>query len=145
MGDKFIARVSTAELSQALKSIDAYDGQSRLRVEKALQDGTKRIAGGARQRVAVRSGKTKKAIRTGFSRAKLEGYVKAGTRYAHIIEFGAKPHKITKKKKVLVVKGQPISGDIQHPGAKSRPFMRPAFESEASNITKDVLKAVQKI
>lgn len=144
MGNSFVVRVSTAELSQALKSIDVYDGKTRLKVEKALLGGTKRVASGARTRVAVKSGRTKRSIRTGFSRVKMEGQVKVGQPTAHLLEFGSRPHKIPSKKKKLRVNGQFVAGDIQHPGSKARPFLIPAFEAEAPNITKDVLKAVEK-
>lgn len=144
MGNSFIVRVSTAELSQALKSIDVYDGKTRLKVEKALLGGTRRVASGARTRVAVRSGKLKRSIKTSFSRVKLEGHVKAVQPYAPLVEFGTRPHKIPSKKKKLRVNGKLVAGDIQHPGSKARPFLIPAFEAEAPNITKDVLKAVEK-
>lgn len=144
MGNKFIMKVSTAELSNAIQSINAYDGKSRLGVEKALQDGAKWVANGARQRVAVRSGKTKRSIKNSFSRQKLESYVKATTHNAHLIEFGTRPHKIRiKRKKVLVIEGGMAGKEVMHPGTRARPFMRPAFEAEAPNITKEILKVVQ--
>ena len=145
MGNKFIMKVSTSEMSNAIQSINAYDGKSRLGVEKALQDGAKHVASGAMQRVAVRSGKTKRSIKNSFSRQKLESYVKATTHNAHLIELGTKPHSLSKgaKRKIMVINGHPVSGEVTHPGTRARPFMRPAFEAEAPNITKEILKVVQ--
>lgn len=47
---------------------------------------------------------------------------------APIVEFGAKPHTITPKHKVLrLADGSFVSGPIQHPGARARPFLRPTL------------------
>jgi HK97 gp10 family phage protein len=43
--------------------------------------------------------------------------------YAHMIEFGTKPHSITKGGK----------GEKNHPGTSPKPFMRPALDSESFN------------
>lgn len=141
--------VSNTELSKAIKSIDAYDGKTRLKVEKALMDGVRRTASGARTRVAVNSGKLKRSIKSGFSRVKLEGQVKATQPYAHLVEFGTRPHKLTpKNKKVMKIDDNGMrrftGRGIHHPGSKTRPFMVPAFEAESPNITKDIIKAVEK-
>ena len=89
---KFLAKVTSSDLNKAMSSISAWDGKTRLAIENALQDSTKNIARGAKQKVAQRSGKLKKSIKTGFDRRKPEGLVKAKTPYAHIVEFGAKAH-----------------------------------------------------
>ena len=47
----------------------------------------------------------------------------ADTFYAHMVEFGTRPHSVSKKGK----------GDPTHPGTSPRPFMRPAFDSQAHN------------
>jgi len=147
MGNKFIMKVSTAELSNAINSIDLYDGKTRLKVEDVLNQGAKWVANGARQRVAVRSGKTKNSIKSSLSRPKLESYVKATTPQAHLVEFGVKPHSLDKgaKRKVMVINGHPVSGKIMHPGTKARPFMKPAFEAEVGAITRAIVKAVGKV
>ena len=100
---KFLAKVTSSDLTKAMSSISAWDGKTRLAIENALQDSTKNIARGAKQKVAQRSGKLKKSIKTGFDRRKPEGLVKAKTPYAHIVEFGAKAHIVrAKNKKALL-------------------------------------------
>jgi hypothetical protein len=43
-------------------------------------------------------------------------------------EFGTKPHEIEPKKKVLkLADGSFVSGPIQHPGMKAKPFLRPTL------------------
>lgn len=81
---KFLAKVTSSDLTKAMSSISAWDGKTRLAIENALQDSTKNIARGAKQKVAQRSGKLKKSIKTGFDRRKPEGLVKAKTPYALI-------------------------------------------------------------
>lgn len=51
--------------------------------------------------------------------------------YAHMIEFGTKPHKITSKKGFLSINGRLVKS-VNHPGIRAHPFMRPAFENKAS-------------
>lgn len=44
--------------------------------------------------------------------------------YAHLVEFGTKPHILTPKKR----KNSNYRGPKHHPGAQAKPFMRPAFD-----------------
>lgn len=60
---KFYAKVTSNDLTKALGSISAWDGKTRLAVENALQNGTKAVARGAKQRVAQRSGKLKNLLK----------------------------------------------------------------------------------
>lgn len=41
--------------------------------------------------------------------------------YAHMVEFGTRPHALSK------------GGEVTHPGTAPRPFMRPAIDSQAQN------------
>ena len=49
---KFYAKVTSNDLTKALNGISAWDGKTRLGIENALQDGTKNIARGARQKLS---------------------------------------------------------------------------------------------
>lgn len=52
--------------------------------------------------------------------------------YAHLVEYGTQPHKITPKKQnlenALNTNLYGFKGSVDHPGAKAKPFMRPAFD-----------------
>lgn len=48
-------------------------------------------------------------------------------KYAHLVERGAAPHRVTRKTKTSEV-------SWQHPGAKAKPFMKPALEAVGSQI-----------
>ena len=73
---KFLAKVTSSDLTKAMSSISAWDGETRLAIENALQDSTKNIARGAKQKVAQRSGKLKKSIKTGFDRRNRKVWLK---------------------------------------------------------------------
>jgi len=65
-----------------------------------------------------RHGDLKKSITKSFNRSKLIGQVytrKKDGWYAHMVEYGTKPHWMPKRK-------------WMHPGAKPKPFMRPAWD-----------------
>ena len=66
-------------------------------------------------RIDNRSGQVIASIKAG-GKVKRTG---ADVFYAHMSEFGTKPHALSK------------SGEINHPGTSPRPFMRPAIDSQA--------------
>lgn len=47
--------------------------------------------------------------------------------YAHLVEYGTKPHMI---------------GKVFHPGAQPKPFMRPAFHTQAENAKNRIIHTV---
>lgn len=48
--------------------------------------------------------------------------------HAHLVEFGTKPHRIRPKDKKALRIGGRFIGEAKHPGAKAKPFMRPAAD-----------------
>lgn len=109
-----------------------------VKVEKTVLRGALNAAGqvlrrDAMQRVPVKSGALKKSIRVA-TRSKggvVSATVRAGDRtafYAHMVEFGTAGHKINAKKGSLLAIGVP---SVQHPGARAKPFMRPALDARA--------------
>jgi HK97 gp10 family phage protein len=152
MGRGFQINYKVPEIQQALNNISAYDGKTRLKIEEAISQSTKAIAAGAKQRVPVRTGNLKKTIKSSFDRGTATGYVKAGKYlgsqsggypYAHLVEFGTKPHTIVAKNaKALSIRGGFIE-QVNHPGAQEHPFMRPAFEQEKPNLIRNVTQAVK--
>lgn len=53
-------------------------------------------------------------------------------KYSHLVELGTKPHSI-KLGKALELNGVPLPAGtvIHHPGAKPKPFLRPAIQGQA--------------
>ncbi|WP_303706934.1 HK97 gp10 family phage protein [Phascolarctobacterium succinatutens] len=149
MPRSYITTLSDEELTKCLKQIKAFDGKTRLGVEKALRNGTKRVRTGAARRVAVRSGTLKRSLRSGFSRAKLEGVIRAKQPYAHLVEYGAqgffaKPKKTGIRALKMNIGGKAVySKSARVPARKARPFLAPAFEDEAPRIIADVKKEIE--
>ena len=149
-GKGFRVNFSVPELSQTISQIDAYDGRTAAKVEKAVQTSTKNIGAGARRRVPVRSGDLKKAISSRFDSKSITGYVAARKPYAHLVEFGAKgAAEKPEKKKALQIPSPGIGlADIsatkaQIPARREHPYMRPSFEDEKPKLIQGVKEAVK--
>lgn len=114
-----------------------------------LRAGAVVIADEARSRLvshgSVQTGALRDSIRvrTGKKRGNtVYAYVTAGSRkskdspwYAHLVEYGVKPHVIiagggTKSGKALAAMGRILGEKVDHPGAPPKPFMRPALDSK---------------
>lgn len=135
-----------AELQKFLDTLPAKMEANILRA--ALRAGAKPMLESARQNVPVGEPNEKnKKLYSGYTGAlrdslrisgrinKTKGNVtvsvKAGgknkktgadTFYAHMVEFGTRPHSVSKKGK----------GDPTHPGTNPRAFMRPALDGNAT-------------
>ena len=81
---------------------------------------------------------------------KISARVVAGNKtafYAHMVEFGTVKHQIKpKSRKSMVIAGM-MREVVNHPGARKKPFMRPAADaaaqesSEAMNALKDYMRS----
>ena len=136
-----------AELQQYLNSLSPKLESNVIR--GALRAAAKHIAEAARKnapvgepselakrRYKVYAGALRDSIRVGARIDRRNGqvvaYIRAGGRikkngaipfYAHFLEYGVRPHSLTKGGK----------GDNNHPGISPRPYMRPALDAEAKN------------
>lgn len=83
----------------------------------------------------ARRGELKRSIRISMraSKSTVRATLKAGNKiawYAHLVEFGTARHWIKpKNRKSLFVAGL-FKEVIDHPGARPKPFMRPAFDGK---------------
>jgi HK97 gp10 family phage protein len=51
--------------------------------------------------------------------------------YAHFVEYGTGPHRIAAYRAgALVINGRLVKS-VEHPGARARPFLRPALDTQA--------------
>jgi HK97 gp10 family phage protein len=103
----------------------------------ALRAGANVMKDGAKAGVPVKTGKLRKSLavttgsKGGLVTAKLKARGKMAP-YAVLVEFGTRPHKIKPKKKGGLTVGGNIVAEVDHPGARPRAFMRPAFDSKAA-------------
>jgi HK97 gp10 family phage protein len=119
----------------------------------ALRAGANTLRAEARAKVPVDSGALRQSIRVSarLRGTKATARVTAGGRarkgdafYAHMVEFGTQAHKISANmKRALVINGQLVRGEISHPGARPRPFMRPALDAKAQQAIEDVARYIR--
>ena len=112
-------------------------------VKRAMRTGASIISKEAKRLAPRRTGTLRKAIAVGNVRddVAVRVYVRRGRGqkndgwYANLVEQGTSAHEIRPwkdRKKVLAAGGKIYGRRVRHPGARARPFMRPALESSAS-------------
>lgn len=71
------------------------------------------------------------------------GVVVAPT-YAHLVEYGTKPHVIRPRQRngVLALAGRLIHGSVRHPGARPHPYLRPALEQNRTSAVSRVAESL---
>lgn len=119
-----------AELQALLDTLPAKMEQNIIR--GALRAGMKPIIDDAKRNVAVASGVLRDGLRISVRAkgGKVTASLKAGGKHGYLasfIEYGTRPHRIPGP---LVIGGRVIAG-VDHPGARARPFMRPALDGQA--------------
>ena len=124
------------------RELDAFLQQLPVKVERnilraAMRAGANEFKKAAKDGVPVDDGDLKASIRvtTRTKGSTVYASLKAGGRKAphwHWVEFGTATHKIKAKPGHALSFGGVTVQDVNHPGAKPKPFMRPAFDSAAA-------------
>jgi len=139
-----------AELERALSQLP--DKLERNVVRSALRMGAKQIEAEAKRLVPVKSGELRDSIRVSVrlikgkpvATIKAGGRGKGGAFYAQMVEFGTSAHFIkASSAKSLFIAGLMRDG-VNHPGATSKPFMRPALDSAAAQAVKAFAEQIRK-
>lgn len=100
----------------------------------ALRAGAKVYLGEVQARIPVASGQLRASARI-TSRAQgasVSASVKVGNIvawYAHLVEFGTRPHVIRAAPGRAMRFGGVTTREVHHPGTRARPFMRPAADA----------------
>ena len=121
----FYVQVDDRELVAALLRLEKI---AKKRVgTKVIRRAAAPIRADAKTRVPVKTGDLKRSIRTyvKVGRFSISGKVESRLPYAHLVELGTKPHYQTRK-----LKHEKKKRAVKHPGAKPKPFLRPAFDSK---------------
>lgn len=125
-----------AELHKALQELPAKIERNVLR--GGLRAGAKVIETAARERVPVKQGLLRDSIgvsmRVSSKTGTVRATIKAGSKkawYAHLVEFGTARHWIKPKNRKSLFLAGLAKEVVDHPGARQRPFMRPAFDGSA--------------
>lgn len=135
------------ELGQFLQQLPVKVERNILR--SALRQGANVFKAEMKQEVAVDEGDLRDSIRVSVTAKGGTVYaaVKAGGKKAphwHLVEFGTRPHKIKPKDAHALTVGGKVVGEVDHPGARAKPFARPAFDSKASASIEAVGMQVRK-
>jgi HK97 gp10 family phage protein len=124
------------------RELDAFLQTLPVKVERnilraAMRAGANEFKKAAKQGVPVDDGDLERSIRvtTRSKNGTVYASLKAGGKKAphwHWVEFGTAAHKIKAKNERALSFGGVTVSEVDHPGAKPKPFMRPAFDSAAA-------------
>lgn len=126
-------------------------------MRSALRAGASVIAAEARRNVPTDTQELKRSIRTSSNskRGMVEANAVVGNRktkkgwYATFVEFGTAPHLIRAGKNKPVLSFRDRNGvwhralEVNHTGAKAKPFMRPAFDTKGDEAVKAVADKIR--
>ena len=79
-------------------------------------------------------------------RGKVSATIKAGGKkawYARLVEFGTAAHLIRPKNKKSLFFAALARTEVHHPGAKKKPFMRPALDSKAQQAVQTLAQYIR--
>lgn len=130
------------------KELQAFLDKLPAKIERnimrsALRAGAKIIADEAKLNVPVRDGDLRNSIRvtTRARKGQVSASAKAGSKkawYWRFVEFGTAAHTIKSSTGASLFFNGGAYKTVRHPGARARPFMRPAMDSRAD----DAIRAV---
>jgi len=148
---KDINIVGGKELAEFLQTLPLKIEKNIMR--SALRAGARVIANEAKLNVPIQDGDLRASIRTGSNAKKgqVEAYARAGNKkawYYRFVEFGTAAHIIKGKNgnnlKFTARDGKSISvPQVLHPGAKAKPYMRPALDSKGDEAVVAVTKRIR--
>jgi HK97 gp10 family phage protein len=120
------------ELQMALNQLPAKMEANVVR--GGLRVAAKILAGEIKNNCPVRFGELRDSIKvsTGIKNGTVVVKVKMGNKkawYWHLVEYGTSPHEIKAKDGKSLFIGGLFLTNIEHPGARAHPFVRPAMDS----------------
>lgn len=136
-----------AALDALLQSLPAKMETNVMR--SALRAGAAVYLAQVKQNIPVKDGALRQSARITTKKSR-DGSVSASVKvgnsrafYAHMVEFGTRPHIIAPKRSAMQIGGQFVAGTVEHPGARPRPFMRPAADEKFTAAVAAVQKKVR--
>lgn len=126
------------ELMTVLSSLPAKIERNIMR--SALNQGAKVIQAEAKANVPVESGELRDSIKrsTRAERGRIKSNVTTKLFYARFVEFGTAAHQIKGKDGGYLFFKDRLVRSVNHPGARAKPFLRPALDAKAA----DAIRAV---
>lgn len=140
-------RVDTSELDRYAVVLSGYPTQAYKDIKEVVRKSTLKVSRNAKENITrngnVDTGHLRNSIHTKVTG--LEGVVSTNVKYAKIIEEGSRPHVIrAKNKKYLYWNGasHPVK-QVNHPGTKAYPFLKPALDTEIPVFLHNLAQAVE--
>jgi HK97 gp10 family phage protein len=130
--------VDWSEVETALTGLERRAGITAQR--RAMRSGAQIIRTEARHLAPRRTGALRRSIvvRMSTRRGWVNARVVAAAPYAHLIEFGTRPH--TEKISRGRFRAKRV---IRHPGARPHPFLRPAFDAKADDAIRKIASVLR--
>ncbi|MEH6957220.1 HK97-gp10 family putative phage morphogenesis protein [Neobacillus drentensis] len=126
---------------------DAIEDMKRKR-KQTMEEIATFVEAEAKQRAPVDTGDLRRRITHVTQHTDDESRAKIGTNleYAPVIEEGSKPHKIKRndgKPLKIKIDGKWVTVDeVNHPGTKAQPFLRPAIDENAGEIQERIRRGM---
>lgn len=127
-------RKRTGALERSIIAETDRKGSSREQLVANVKIASKAFTVNKRGKAKAVSSKVQKA--RGKAKARGELYPRA---YAHLVEFGTRPHRTGKGSSL----GDRKQRGRSHPGARPQPFMRPAFDTKGEEAKKLIEKGIR--
>lgn len=128
-----VASADIERLAQALRESGKMSDPTTFNV---LRDSANYLKAEMEARVPVRTGRLRQSIAIREQSNSIT--VGPDTEYAEFVEFGTRPHVIKPKNKkalAFMAGGQMVVvKQVNHPGTKAKPFVRPAFEAWVDSL-----------
>ena len=127
------------EAMRALRKLPA--DVERRAVMDALRAGAAVLVKGMRRRVPKRTRRLARAItvRSRGAGMLVIGFRRPDSGRAHLIEFGTAPHTIrVRRRQVLSSGDQSFGEEVEHPGARPHPFIRPTLAEDSDEAIRAV-------
>jgi HK97 gp10 family phage protein len=142
-------------LAELQKFLDALPKKVEKNIMRsALRAGAMVIMEQAKANVPVKTGALRDSLRvsTGYKNGKVTATVKAGGKtkrggdafYAHMVEFGTSAHNIAAKAGGWLSFMNVFAKEVAHPGARAKPFLRPAMDARAQDALVAVGEQIKK-
>lgn len=135
------------QLDQLLQTLPVKVEKNILR--GALRAGAAVIRDEVQQRAPIDSGALRKSVRISSrsNKGRVSASVKVGNQeawYAHLVEFGTRPHVIKAKPGRAMRFGGVTTAQVNHPGIAPRPFIRPAVDASTAHALVEIPKYLRK-
>lgn len=131
LGPKVAKKVTRKAMTAARREVVA-----EIKARVPVRHGDLKRSIGAKRQARSRSQSLTDTIGARSRKRVVNGKPVNPANYAHIVEFGSKPHAIFPKSGGLLSTPVGLRPFVQHPGARPQPFMRPAWRASGPRALK---------